>query len=241
VDWLYFREPVNSWTHLAWMLLSLPGTVWLWRLARGDRVKQVSLAIFGLSMTACYAGSTLYHSVRLSREQIDWCQTLDFIGVYLLIAGTATPLALVILRGPWRWSLLMFAWLLAAGGIGLRLAAVPMSRALSTGIYLGMGWTVLLCAVELLRILPWRALLPAVVGGLLYSAGAIMNHVHWPRLWPGVFSAHELFHLFVMGGSFSHFWFVVRWVVPFQRPGAARVAGAKVAGDIQVKRADLAA
>jgi hemolysin III len=221
VDWLEFREPVNSWTHCAWMLLSLPGTLLLWRLGRGDRVKQFSLVVFGLSLAACYAGSTLYHSVRLSDQQIDWFERLDFIGVYLLIAGTMTPLALVLLRGPWRWGLLTFAWGLTAGGAAMRLAAVPMSRSVSTGIYLGMGWTVSLCVFELLRVLPRRTVWPAVLGGLLYSSGAILNHVHWPQLWPGVFSAHELFHLFVMGGSLSHFWFVVRAVVPFERRGAS--------------------
>src|SRR5438552_14290 len=138
MDWLDFREPFSAWSHAAWMLLSLPATVVLLRLTRGDRLKQLGLAVFGLSLIACFGGSALYHSVRLPQEGIEWFATLDYVGVHLLIAGTVTPLALTVLRGRWRWLVLATAWLLAAGGIGLRLAGVPLSRPVSTGLYLAM-------------------------------------------------------------------------------------------------------
>jgi hemolysin III len=217
MDWLVFREPFSAWSHAGWMLLSLPATMVLWLLARGDRLKQLGLAVFGLSMTACFAGSTLYHGVRLPGEDIEWFATLDYVGVHLLIAGTVTPLALVVLRGHWRWLILALAWLLAAGGIGLRLAGVPLSRPLSTGLYLGMGWAVFLCYFELVRVLSQRAVRPALLGGLVYSLGAVLNHLDWPVLWPGVFSAHELWHVFVMVGSLSHYWLMLTVVVPFER------------------------
>jgi hemolysin III len=203
------------------MLLSLPATLLLWRLSRGDRLKQLGLLVFGLSLTICYAGSTLYHGVRLPEPQLEWFATLDFIGVYLLIAGTVTPLALVVLRGRWRWGILALAWLLAGGGIGLRLASVPMSRLVSTSIYLGMGWAVCFSYFELARILSHRAVWPALLGGLLYSGGAVLNYLHWPAMWPDVFSTHELWHLFVIAGSLSHFWLMLKVVVPFERLGGA--------------------
>ena len=221
MNWLPLREPVSAWTHGAWLLLSLPCTLLLWRAGRGDLLKQLGFLAFGLGLVACYAGSTLYHGVRLPARQVAWFATLDFIGVYLLIAGTVTPVALVVLRGRWRWGLLTSTWLLAAGGIGLRLASAPMSRFVSTAIYLGMGWAVALAYFELVRTLSHRAVLPAVLGGLLYSTGAVLNHANWPPLWPGRFSAHDLFHLFVMAGTLSHFWFLLRVVAPFER----RLAG----------------
>jgi len=221
MNWLEFREPFSSWSHGAWMLLSLPATLLLWYLSRGDRLKQLGLLVFGLSLTLCYAGSMLYHGVRLSEQQIEWFAMLDFIGIYLLIAGTVTPLALIVLRGRWRRGILGLVWLLAAGGIGLRLASVPMSRLVSTGLYLGMGCAVFLSYFELARILSHRAVWPAVFGGLLYGAGAVLNHMHWPVLWQGVFSAHELWHLFVMAGSLSHVWLMLKVVVPFERLGGA--------------------
>jgi hemolysin III len=217
VSWLQFREPVSAWTHCAGLLLAAPAALALWRAGRSDRLKQLGLLAFGLGLAACYAGSTLYHGVRLSGRQLAWFATLDSIGIYLLIAGTVTPVALVVLRGRWRWGLLGFTWLLAAAGIGLRLTSAPMSRLTSTALYLGMGWAIVLAYAELARALSHRAVRPAVLGGLLYSAGAMLNHVGWPRLWPGVFSAHELFHLFVLAGSLCHFWFLFKGVAPFPR------------------------
>jgi hemolysin III len=214
---LDFREPFSAWTHFAWMVLAVPATVLLWRLSRGDWLKRAGFLAFGVGLVACYAGSTLYHGVQLSAADLGWAERLDFIGVYLLIAGTITPVALVTLRGRWRWGLLAGTWLVAAGGIGLRVAGVPLSRFASTSIYLGMGWAVFLAYYEMARVLSHRAVWPALQGGLLYSVGALLNQAHWPRLWPGVFSAHELWHLFVMAGSLSHFWFMLRVVVPFQR------------------------
>jgi len=222
MPWLDFREPFNAWTHGAWLLLSLPATLLLWRLSRGSRVKQLSLLVFGLSLSACYAGSTLYHGVCVPPEQLERFATLDYIGIYLLIAGTTTPLALVVLRGRWKWGTLGITWLVALAGIGLRLAAVEISRLHSTGIYLAMGWAVALSYFELARIVTYQAVWPALLGGLLYSAGALLNHHHWPTLWPGVFSAHELSHLFVMAGTASHYWLMVRIVVPAQSQSSGR-------------------
>lgn len=218
MSWLDFREPFNAWSHGAGLLLSLPATLLLWRLSRGDRVKQFSLLIFGLSLSLCYAGSTVYHGVRLPEEEVERLfATLDYIGIYLLIAGTTTPLAVVVLRGKWQWGTLGITWLAAAGGIGLRLAGVEISRFLSTGIYLAMGWAVALSYFELARIVSYRAVWPAALGGAMYSAGALLNYHHWPTLWPDVFSAHELSHLFVMAGSASHVWLMLRIVIPAQR------------------------
>src|SRR5262249_60021680 len=104
-------------------------------------------------------------------------------------------------------------------------AWVGMSRSPSTGLYLGMGWRVLLGYFELARALSHRLVWPALLGGLLYSAGAVLNHLHWPRLWAGVFSAHELSHLFVMAGSTSHFWLMLKAVVPFEAPAPLDLAG----------------
>ena len=88
MDWLDFREPFNAWTHGVWLLLSLPATLLLWRLIRGNRIKRFSLLVFGLSLTFCFAGSTLYHGVRLPPEELKWFANLDYIGIYVLIAGT---------------------------------------------------------------------------------------------------------------------------------------------------------
>jgi hemolysin III len=220
---LNFREPVNAWTHGIGLLFSLPITLLLWRLCRGNRLKQLGLLVFGISLACCYAGSMLYHGACLPPEQLDWFARLDFIGVYLLIAGTFTPVVLVVLRGRWRTGILGTAWALAAFGIGLRLAGVEMSSTLSTGLYLVMGWALFVGCGKMACILPLRDLGPAMLGGLLYTVGAVLNHLRWPVLWPHVFSTHELWHLFVMAGSASHCWLMLRVVVPFEAPGCRLV------------------
>lgn len=229
------REPVSSLTHFAWMLLAMPAAVILWRAARGNRLKQAALSVYAGAMIFCYAASTLYHGVR-SPEQHKLFTTLDYIGIFLLIAGTVTPVALVILRGPWRWGLFLCVWSLAAVGITLRVAGIPISRFASTGLYIGMGWAVLLCYFELVRVMPPRSFRFAVLGGVLYTAGAMLNHAQWPLLWPGVFSAHEIFHLFVMAASVSHFWFMLSVVAPFQ-PRSERLPACSFAvGTVQSNR-----
>ena len=216
MDWFDFRDPVSAWTHAAGCVLALPATVFLWFHSQGIRIKQIGFTIFGLSMMCCYAGSTLYHGVRLTPKEIDFCEKIDHMGIYLLIAGTITPLALVVLRGWWRLSNLIVAWTLAVVGITLNLVPLDIPDAVSTGIYLGMGWGMVFCYFELVRALSHQALLGAVTGGMLYTVGAVINLVKWPNLWPGVFAAHELFHVFVMAGSLAHFVFMVRVVAPYQ-------------------------
>ena len=93
-----------------------------------------------------------------------------------------------------------------------------MSRAVSTGLYLAMGWVLFAGYGKIATILTLRALCSAVLGGLLYTAGAVLNHLRWPVLCPDVFSAHELWHLLVMAGSASHCWLMLQVVVPFEVP-----------------------
>lgn len=214
MDWLLFREPVNAWTHFSWLLLALPATAVLWRLSRGDRGKQVCLLIFGAGLAVCYGGSTLYHGVRLDHQAIDVFESLDHVGIYLLIAGTYTPASFTLLRGPWKWGSLGLVWTLAAAGISLRLLVGHMAPPLSTGLYLLMGWGIVLGYFELARNLGHRALFPAVLGGIFYSAGAVLNLLAWPIL---CFTAHEFMHLCVMAGSLAHYWFMVHAVAPFDR------------------------
>jgi hemolysin III len=217
MDLLVLREPFNAWTHGVWCLLSIPATLLLWRAARGDRAKQVSLLVFGLGLVCCFAGSALFHGVRLSDPYLAVFAQLDYIGIFLLIAGSYTPAVFTLMRGANKWGTLAIIWLFAATGITLRGLAVPIPSTVSTALYLVMGWSVVFCYCSFVRVLSHRALVTIPLGGLFYSVGAVGNMLNWPTLWPGVFSAHEVWHLFVMAGSLSHWWFIYRRVVPFDR------------------------
>ncbi|MFN4258864.1 MAG: PAQR family membrane homeostasis protein TrhA [Gemmataceae bacterium] len=219
MSWLLFRDAVSTWTHLLWMLLALPATVILWRRSQGDRPKQLSFLIFGVTLVICSGSSVLYHAVHRPHH-IYWFETLDYIGIYLLIAGSCTPVAFNLLNGRWRWSILTLAWSMALVGICLRLTIGEVHPVIYTGYYMWMGWVLVSCYLELARAVTHRAMSLILVGGLFYSVGATLNLAGWPVLWPGVFGPHEIFHLFVMAGSFTHFWFMFKYIVPFPRQRA---------------------
>jgi len=205
MEWLSFREPVSAWTHFLWLLLSLPATVILWYLGRGCLLKRIGVVIFGLSLAACYGGSWLYHSVPTAIIQP--FRTLDHIGIYLLIAGTTTPIGLVVLGGWWRRGLLVAIWSLAALGIGARLTTELSIPELSA-FYVVMGWVGLAMYFELARRLSHARVRALWIGGLFYSVGALLNCARWPVVIPGVVESHEVFHLFVMAGSAWHYCFI---------------------------------
>ena len=142
-------------------------------------------------------------------------QICDHIGIYLLIAGTYTPIAWTLMRGRWRYGTLAFAWGSATLGITMHFVWNDLPIWLTTGLYLTMGWGSLLCYIELARHLPFRTLRPLVLGGALYSVGAIIHVLQWPVLWPGVIGAHEIFHVFVVAGSIVHYLFMLQVIAPW--------------------------
>jgi hemolysin III len=240
------REPVNAWSHGAGMLLAIPVTWFLWKRCvaaydrgnmvsrsssmRYQRIKALCLVVFGITLTLCYGTSALFHGVRLSGEPLIRLQRLDHVGIYLLIAGTYTPIAWGLMRGPWLWGTLTAAWT-AAIACGTRvLCGNLMPMWLSTLTYLAMGWGALFCYNELARAHSHRKLLLLPLGGFFYSVGALINLMHWPALVPGVFAAHEMFHFFVITGTTCHVVFMLGVVIPSPEPAALAVrAGSRMA------------
>jgi hemolysin III len=225
IAYLDFREPVSAWTHGSGLLLSIPATALLCRRSQGDPARRLSLLVFGLSLVLCYAGSTLFHALRLGPGALYWFDVIDHIGIFILIAGSYTPAAWNLLHGRLKWGTLVSVWLAAGIGTGLLLICGIFSIFWSTVFYLAMGWGAIFCYVELARVHSHRIVFPLLLGGILYSLGAALNLAHWPVLWPGVLGPHELFHLFVMGGSTCHFLFM-HDVVAVARP-AGRAADAE--------------
>jgi hemolysin III len=220
MEWLQFREPVNTWTHFVWMLLAVPGTLLLWQRGRGDRPKQLSFLVFGVGLILCFGLSSLLHGVRLRPDQhelLDLFVTFDHIGIYILIAATATGMAFTLLRGGWRWGLLGGIWGTAVVGIVGRLTPGEWPRWVDPCLYLAMGWGMAAVYPKLVEALGRRPVRLIWIGGLFYTLGALFYILQWPILWPGVIGAHELLHLADMAGSLTHFWFVIKYVAPFER------------------------
>lgn len=207
------REPVNALTHLAGAVLSVAGAALLVRsgLAHGPR-HALALGIFGVSLVLLYVASTLYHALPCSPRTLVRLRRFDHMMIYVLIAGTYTPVGLLVIGGKLGVAVVAGAWTVAALGILQKAVWIEASDWISAGFYLAMGWAGVLLIRPLLGAAPlWFAGLIAL-GGLVYTVGAVIFATERPRLWPGRFGAHELWHLCVLAGSASHFWAVLRYV-----------------------------
>jgi hemolysin III len=175
---------------------------------------QIALPVFGVSLILLYTASALYHLLPLSEAGIRFLRRLDHMMIFVLIAGTYTPFCLLVLRGAWGWSLLTAVWGLTVAGFIMKIFWLDAPRWLNVGVYVVMGWLIVVTAKPLVHALPLGALIWIGIGGAFYLVGATLYLVRWPNFWPGVFGFHELWHLLVMAGSFSHYWAVLRYVSP---------------------------
>ena len=200
-------ERFNGYTHLAGVLLAAAGTAVLVTQAalRGDATRIVSFAVYGATLCLLYLFSTLYHGARGRAKDV--LRKLDHVAIYLLIAGTYTPFALVTLHGAWGWSLFGAVWGLAVLGIVQELSIARGARLASLAIYLLMGWLALVALGPLLAALDWSGLAWVAGGGLIYTAG-IVFYLYDERLRHG----HGIWHLFVLGGSGVHYAAIVKFV-----------------------------
>jgi hemolysin III len=185
--------------------MSIVAMVVLLEASVGKPWRIVAFAIYGASMIALYMASGLAHSVYCSPNAEKWLDRCDYMAIFLLIAGTYTPVCLIALRGPWGWSILSAEWAMAAIGITLVLTRGGMSNLVRAILYVSMGWLAIVAAVPVLRNLSTSAVLWMIAGGILYSVGAAVFVLDRPHLWPGRFKAHDLWHCMVLGGSACHF------------------------------------
>jgi hemolysin III len=206
------KEPFCAVSHFIGAGLSVVGLIVLLALSRGRLWHLVSFAIYGVSMILLYLASAFYHSLPATRRIGPFLRRLDHSAIYLLIVGAYTPVCLLSLRGAWGWGLLSAVYALAIPGILISLFRKRAPRALRITLTVVMGWLVAIAIGPLRRALPASALLWLLYGGLAYSVGAIIYAVDRPHLWPGKFSAHDLWHLFVLGGSACHYYMMVRFI-----------------------------
>lgn len=217
------RDPVSSLTHLGTSLFAVYVTAILCRLAGGDRAKRWSLFCFGASAVVLYGVSGFYHAIPLPRSSplVQAFRRLDHSAIYILIAGTYTPVFAVLLRGRMRVIMLILVWTLAAAGVASKWLWRVNGGGLDVGLYLATGWLGVIPAATIVRTVGWSGLAWIGAGGLCYTAGAICDLTHWPVLIPGVFAWHEVFHLFDMAGTAFHVGFMIHCVVPYRPPRLA--------------------
>ena len=208
---------LRGWFHAVAALAAAGFTAALCPRARTDIPRMVSLVIFGLAMIELYTVSALYHIGAWSPRLRRILRALDHANIFVLIAGTYTPLCVNVLAGWPRVALLAAIWTLAVAGIGITLLAPDLPRWVGTALYVGMGWVAIFALPAFLAVLPWSAVATLLLGGLLYTLGGIVYARRRPDPFPRILGFHEVFHLFVLAGGAAFALMVWLWIVPFPR------------------------
>ncbi|MBN2113348.1 MAG: hemolysin III family protein [Acidimicrobiia bacterium] len=208
-------NPVRGFLHGTAAILSVVGATFLTVLAGGGAWNRLSLLVFGVSLVSLYTVSSLYHSIPWSEPWKARMQRLDHTMIYVLVAGTFTPIAWIALDGWLRWTTLAVQWAIVVAGAVQKLYFPQLSRSLSVALQTTQGWLALLLLWPLAHTLPWTALFMLGLGGVLYTVGMVFLVTNRPRLWPRVFSYHEVFHILVIAASSVHFAVVARYLMRF--------------------------
>ncbi|MCC7404881.1 MAG: hemolysin III family protein [Bdellovibrionales bacterium] len=207
-----FSEPFSCWSHLLAAVSAAGGFYFLARKGRGNFARLWALGLFSFSLIFLFSMSGVYHLLEPGGTPRAVLQRLDHAGIWVLIAGTFTPIHTILFRGAWRWGILLLVWGVAITGLVLEVvffSAIP--EWVSLGFYLGLGWVGVLTAWRFVRQFGEKSFHLLWVGGVFYSLGAVMEFLRWPVVIEGIMGPHEVFHLFVMAGALTHWWFVYSW------------------------------
>lgn len=210
------KDPGSSITHFIGMLMALFSAMPLLIRAstNPDNIHIISLAVFIISMILLYGASATYHALDLSEQTNRILRKLDHMMIFVLIAGTYTPVCVIVLGGRTGYSLLALVWGIALAGILVKAFWITCPKWFSSIIYIAMGWVCVLVFGQLLDTLPTAAFLWLLAGGIIYTLGGVIYALKLPifNARHKAFGSHEVFHLFVMGGSFCHFIFMYLFV-----------------------------
>ena len=207
-----FRDPVSGLIHLFSAALALVGLVLLLILSRGEGLKQLSMGIYGVSLVTLFTASAVYHLANPSETMLLKLRKFDHSAIYLLIAGTYTPICINFFEGWLRWGFLALIWGIALAGVIVKLFVINAPRWVTAGVYLIMGWMALLVVKPMLQSMPAAALWWLLAGGLTYSIGAVIYITKKLDFWPGVFGFHEAWHVFVSLAALCHFIMIFRYI-----------------------------
>lgn len=208
------QNPIRGFLHGGAALAALAGTIYLVTRTWGHTSALIGSVVFGSALLVMYTISSLYHSVPWGEDWKRRLQRLDHSMIYLVVAGTFTPIAIAGLEGVALVWCLVLVWGIATVGIALKFALPDVSTRLSVTLQLTMGWTVILWLPQIWQTLGPGAIVLIAVGGVFYTVGTIVFMAKRPRLAPRSFSYHELFHVFVVLASIAHFLAIAIYTVP---------------------------
>ncbi|MDQ5850815.1 MAG: hemolysin III family protein [Chloroflexota bacterium] len=208
---------MRGWLHAAAAIGAIAVTAGLLVNTVHDLPRFFSVMVFGLSMILLYAVSSIYHIGTWTGRRFRLLRALDHANIFVLIAGTYTPICVNVLPRGLGITVLVVIWSLAAVGVSGSVLTLHLPRWIIATLYIGMGWVGVVVMPSLLRTLPAPASLLLLAGGMLYTVGAVVYALQRPNPLPRVFGFHEIFHLFVVAGSAAFVFMIWGWVVPFTR------------------------
>ena len=216
------KDPGSAITHFIGMMMAIfAATPLLIKAGREpDKIHLISLAVFMISMILLYAASTLYHTLDISEPVNRFLKKLDHLMIFILIAGSYTPICLIVLRGKIGLNLCLLVWGIALLGITLKCFWITCPKWFSSALYISMGWVCVLAFTQIINALPPKAFLLLLAGGIIYTIGGIIYALKLPLFNSKHknFGSHEIFHLFVMGGSACHFIMMYNYVASMPLP-----------------------
>ncbi|PHR24072.1 MAG: hemolysin [Desulfotalea sp.] len=202
-------EKVAAYSHGGTIPVFVAATFILLYCSGGNTALQLAGLVYGLSGVFLFSSSFLYHANKRQENDRTLWRKFDHTAIFFLIAGTYTPLCLMYLDGPMKWSILGAQWGLVVAGTVFKFIFINAPRYIGTLIYVVMGWIVLIPVTTLMANMPRLSLALLVLGGGLYTLGAIIYGFKWPNPRPGFFGFHEIFHFFVSVGALLHLIMIV--------------------------------
>ena len=184
--------------------VTIPAGLVLVAAARGPAAKTAAI-VYALSLAGLYGTSAAYHRLPWSPRGLRWMKRLDHSMIFVLIAGTYTPVAILVLHGAWQVVILSMVWAGAAVGIALKMLRIDGLRAVSATLYIALGWLAIVAAPQIIRGLSGVAIGLLLAGGILYTGGSIVLATRRPNPRPAVFGYHEIWHSMVVGATACHF------------------------------------
>lgn len=208
---LGFYQPISSWTHLLAAIITMSLGYMLVNKGKGNYPRMICLSIFMISIIFTFSMSGIYHALPpgMSRE---FFRRMDYAAIFMMIAGTATPIHYILFRGWWRWGMMIFMWAIAFIGLLVTVLLIDtIPDVMKVTIYMVMGWIAMISFGRALKMYGFRFVKYGLLGGMFYTVGALFEVFPFPDLIPGLVGHHEIFHVFVMIGAAFHWKMIFDW------------------------------
>lgn len=210
-----WRDPMSTLTHLIALIIIIPVMIVLIYngYTKGGIAYAIPFTVFAISMICLYLASTIYHMIRANDSTIQTLKKIDHMMIFILIAGTYTPICLITLKGSFGTKMLIIVWCVAIIGIVIKFFWINAPRWISTMFYIIMGWIAVFGFYPIIKAVSLNGIILLILGGVIYTIGAVVYITKYPKLNLKHFGFHEIFHLFVIGGSACFVIFMFRYIL----------------------------